>query len=438
MSDLTRRKFLSMTAGATTVSAIGFPYISIAGEAKQKVVVIGGGSGGAIAAKYIRMADPTIDVTLIEQDKHYYTCFLSNEVLSGDRTIDSIKFGYGGLDKYGVKMLHGAATEIDPIKKTVRVKVENSDDVVVNYDRLIVSPGVTFKWDGIDGYDETVAETITHAWKAGTQTVTLRKQLEAMPDGGKVIIAPPLKPFKCPPGPYERASQIAMYLKKHKPKSKVLILDSSQKFSKQGLFTLGWKELYGYGTDNSMIEWVPSDKGGNVIGLDAKNMTVIAGEMEDEHKGDVINIIPAQVAGKIATANGLANDKGWCPVNQRTFESSLVKDVYVIGDACIAGKMPKSAYAANSQAKVCAASIVASIQGKEMEEPSYVNTCYSIVGEEFGMSVAMVYKLNEKDQIVGVKGAGGLSAMDASPETRKREIMYAHSWFKNITHEMFN
>lgn len=434
MSDLTRRKFLSMTAGATTVSALGFPYISIAGAAKQKVVVIGGGSGGTIAAKYIRMADPTIDVTLIEQDENYFTCFLSNEVLSGDRTIDSIKFGYGGLDKYGVKMVHGAATEIDPVKKTV--KVAGGD--TISYDRLIVSPGVAFKFDTIDGYDETVAETVTHAWKAGPQTVTLRKQIEAMPDGGKVIIAAPPKPFKCPPGPYERASQIAMYLKKNKPKSKVIILDASQNFSKQGLFTLGWTQLYGYGTDNSIIEWIPSDKGGNVIGLDAKNMTVIAGEMEDAHKGDVINIIPAQVAGKIATANGLADDKGWCPVNQRTFESSLHKDIYVIGDACIAGKMPKSAYAANSQAKVCAAAVVAALQGKEMEEPSYVNTCYSIVGEEFGMSVAMVYKLNEEGQIVGIDGAGGLSPMDASAEDRKREIMYAHSWFKNITHEMFN
>jgi len=434
MSDLNRRKFLSLTAGATTVSALGFPYISIAGEAKQKVVVIGGGSGGTIAAKYIRMADPTIDVTLIEQDENYFTCFLSNEVLSGDRTIDSIKFGYGGLDKYGVKMVHDTATEIDPIKKTV--KVAGGD--TISYDRLIVSPGVAFKWDGIDGYDEKTAETITHAWKAGPQTVTLRKQIEAMPDGGKVIISSPPKPFKCPPGPYERASQIAMYLKKNKPKSKVLILDSSQKFSKQGLFTKGWTELYGYGTDNSMIEWVSSDNGGNITGLDAKNMTVIAGEMEDEHKADVINIIPAQVAGKVATANGLANDKGWCPVNQRTFESSLHKDIHIIGDACIAGKMPKSAYAANSQAKVCAAAVIAALKGTDMEEPSYVNTCYSIVGEEFGMSVAMVYKLNADGQIVGIKGAGGLSAIDASPETRKREIMYAHSWFKNITHEMFN
>ncbi|MDM8567317.1 NAD(P)/FAD-dependent oxidoreductase [Candidatus Halobeggiatoa sp. HSG11] len=434
MSDLTRRKFLSMTAGATTVSALGFPYISIAGDAKQKVVVIGGGSGGAIAAKYVAMADPTIEVTLIEQDKHYFTCFLSNEVLSGDRTLDSIKFGYDGLGKYGIKMVHDVATEIDPVKKTV--KVGGGD--TISYDRLIVSPGVAFKYDSIDGYDEKTAETITHAWKAGPQTATLRKQIEAMPDGGKVIIAAPPKPFRCPPGPYERASQIAMYLKREKPKSKVIILDSSQKFSKQGLFTKGWTELYGYGTDNSIIEWVSSDNGGKVIGLDAKGMKVVAGEMEDEHKADVINIIPPQQAGKVATANGLANDKGWCPVNQRTFESDLHKEIHVIGDACIAGKMPKSAYAANSQAKVCAAAVVAALQGKKMEEPSYVNTCYSIVGEDFGMSVAMVYKLNDKGQIVGIKGAGGLSPMDASKEDRKREILYAHSWFKNITHEMFN
>ncbi len=431
MSNLTRRNFLTMTAGAAAATMVGFPFI--AKGAQQRVVVIGGGSGGAIAAKYIRMADPTIEVTLIEQDKYHYTCFMSNEVLSGERTIDSIKFSYGGLNKYGIKVVHSRAMGIDPANQ----KVTLSGGETIAYDRLILSPGVDFKWDTIDGYDAEVAEQIPHAWKAGPQTVTFRKQLEAMDDGGTVIIAVPPKPFRCPPGPYERASQISHYLKHHKPNSKVLILDSNQKFSKQGLFTLGWETLYGYGTDNSMIEWLPPEEGGNIVALDADAMTVYAGEFEDEYEGDVINVIPPQTAGKIALDTGLANESGWCPVDQRTFESTLHKNIHVIGDSCITTKMPKSAYAANSQAKVCAEAIVSAIQGREMQEPSYVNTCYSIVGDDFGISVAAVYELKE-GKIVTIPGAGGLSPMDASVETRRREIVYAHSWFENITYEMFN
>jgi len=429
MSNITRRHFLTITAA----SMVGFPFIAPAAATKRQVVVIGGGSGGAIAAKYLRMADPTIEVTIVEQDKYYYTCFMSNEVLSGERTIESIKFGYDGLSKYGIKMVYNRALAIDPNAKKIRL--QNGDSLA--YDRLIVSPGVDFKWDAIDGYDASVIDKMPHAWKAGSQTVVLRKQLEAMKDGGTVIIAPPAKPFRCPSGPYERASQIAHYLKHHKPKSKVLILDANQAFSKQALFTQGWEKLYGYGTDKSLIEWIPSDQGGNIVSVDADNMAVYAGEFEDEHTGDVINVIPPQRAAKIAVEAGLANDSGWCPVNQRTFESSLQKDIHVIGDACITTKMPKSAYAANSQAKVCAEAIVASMQGREMAEPSYVNSCYSIVGKDFGISVASIYHLKD-GKIVAVKNSGGVSPLDASPEHRKNEVIYAHSWFKNITHEMFN
>ncbi|MDY6994820.1 MAG: NAD(P)/FAD-dependent oxidoreductase, partial [Pseudomonadota bacterium] len=323
-------------------------------------------------------------------------------------------------------------TAIDPEAK--KVTLENGDSV--SYERLIVSPGIDFKWDAIEGYDQKVSEKIPHAWQAGPQTQTLRQQLEAMKDGGSVIIAPPDNPFRCPPGPYERASQIAMYLKQHKPKSKILILDAKEAFSKQGLFTQGWKKLYGYGSDNSMIEWLPPSKQGKVVRVDANSMTVYAGEFEDAHKADVINIIPPQTAGKIALDSGLADDSGWCPVDKKTFESTRHKNIHVLGDASIATKMPKSAYAANSQAKVCAAAVVAALQGKEMGTPSYVNTCYSIVGPDYGISVAAVYQLQE-DTITPVEGSGGLTPTDASAETLKREVAYAHSWFKNITHEMF-
>ncbi len=433
MSQITRRDFIK--ASVATVAAgglIGVPHI--ANAAGGKVVVVGGGAGGAIAAKYIKMMDSSIDVTLIEKNPSHHTCFLSNEVLSGERTLDSIHFTYDGLKKRGIKVVHAEATGIDGEKKVVKTSAGD-----YSYDRAVVSPGVSLKYDTVEGYDETVAEKIPHAWgEAGPQTMIFRKQLEAMKDGGVVVIAAPPNPFRCPPGPYERASQIAHYLQQHKPKSKVLILDAKGAFSKQALFTQGWTKLYGYGTDNSLIEWRSSAEEGKVTGVRADSMTLISGEFDTETKGDVLNIIPAQQAGKIAIAANLTDASGWCPVNKRTFESTLVPSVHVIGDASIATKMPKSAYAANSQAKVCAAAIVAAFQGKEMVTPSYVNTCYSIVGKDHGISVADVYRLSaDGSAIVPVEGAGGVSPMDASAIDRKREVAYAYSWFENIVHDMF-
>ncbi len=285
MSNVTRRNFM-IAAGVAGVTGVVSYRLLTAKESQKapasppkKVVVLGGGAGGAIAAKYLRRLDPTIEVTLIEQNKNYYTCFMSNEVLSAEKSIDDIKFGYDGLSQYGIKMVYDRATGIDPVNK----KVSLQDGTTLYYDRLVVSPGIAFKWGTIEGYDESVIDKIPHAWKAGSQTVILRQQLEAMNDGGTVIIAVPPKPFRCPPGPYERASQIAHYLKHHKPKSKILIFDSNQAFSKQALFTQGWEKLYGFGTDNSMIEWIPLEDGGNVVGLDAANKTIRAGEFEDEH-----------------------------------------------------------------------------------------------------------------------------------------------------------
>lgn len=250
-----------------------------------------------------------------------------------------------------------------------------------------------------------------------------------MKDGGTVIIAPPVGPFRCPPGPYERASQIANYLKKNKPKSKVLILDSSDKFSKQGLFMAGWKKHYG-----DMIEWVSAANGGKIESVDAGSRTV-QGTI-DKFTGDVVNIIPPQKAGKIAHTAGLVNDKGWCPINQGTFESTIHANIHVIGDASVAGEMPKSGYSANSQAKVCAAAVAALLNGMEAPVPAYVNTCYSLITPEHGISVAAVYQLAD-GKIVGVKGSGGLTPADASDEMLKREVAYAHSWFKNITADTF-
>ena len=300
-----------------------------------------------------------------------------------------------------------------------------------NYDRLVVSPGISFKWGAIEGYDAAASEVMPHAWKAGAQTSLLRKQLESMDDGGLVIIAPPGNPFRCPPGPYERACQIAYYLKHNKPKSKILILDAKDKFSKQGLFTQGWKARY-----DGMIEWVPAaDTGGGVTSVDPSNMTVSTDF--DEYKADVVNVIPPQKAGSIARTAGLANDSGWCPVDLGTFESKIHAGVHVIGDASIATGMPKSGYAANSQAKVCAAAIVASLNDHDMADPSYVNTCYSLIASDYGISVAAVYRLAE-DRSKIAKVAGGLTPSDASADALQREVQYAYSWYDNIVADMFS
>jgi len=424
MTNIDRRSFIKIAGSAAAISAMGFPQLSLG--ATKKVVVVGGGIGGSTVAKYIRRADPTIEVTLIEPNKNYFTCFMSNEVLGGERTMESIKFDYSGPAKHGIKVVHDTVTGID----TAARKVTTAGGSTFNYDRCVVSPGVDFKWDAIEGYDEKLSETIPHAWKAGPQTVTLRKQLVDMKDGGTVIIAPPPNPFRCPPGPYERASQIAHYLKKHKPKSKILILDAKDKFSKQGLFTAGWTKHY-----PGMIEWVSAANGGKVESIDAASMTLTA--TVDKFKGDVINIIPPQKAGKIAFAAGLVDDTGWCPVNHKTFESTLHPNVHVIGDASISTPMPKSGYAANSEAKVCAAAVVALLNGVDVPQPSYVNTCYSLITPDDGISVAAVYGLGEDGKIFAVKGAGGLTPADASEAMRKREVAYAHSWFNNITHDVF-
>ena len=433
MSQLSRRNFIKTTLGLGALTTLGFPMLALG--APPKVVIIGGGSGGATAARYLRRFDPSIEVTLIERNATYHTCYMSNEVLSGERSLEDISFTYDGLRKAGVNVVIDEVIRIDPEKKQA---ITSQAQFV--YDKLIVSPGTDLKWDAIEGYTEEVSKDIPHAWKAGEQTQTLRKQLEAMQDGGTVVITVPANPFRCPPGPYERASLIAGYLKQHKPKSKVIILDAKPSFAKQELFVQGWEKLYGYGTEQSLITWKGLEDQANVTKLDAATRTVTT-DFGDKIKADVLNIIPAQQAGQLATANGLSNESGWCPVDFKTFESSLHKDIYVIGDACIAGAMPKSAYSANSQAKTAAAAIVASLRSLELPETSHINTCYSLVGKDYGISVAAVYQVGKteegKTSLIAVKDAGGVSAKDADLSTRQAEAAYAHGWYKNITQEMF-
>ncbi len=428
MTHLTRRNFVRMMAAAGAASSVlGWPIVSLAGKAEGRVVVVGGGFGGASCAKYLSKLAPGLDVTLVERDSRYITCPFSNAVLAGLYDLDYITHGYDALQQsHGVKVVHDSATGIDPEAKTVSL----AGGSTLQYDRLVVSPGIDIQWGAIEGYDQAASERIPHAWIAGSQTMILRKQLEEMPDGGVVIIAAPRNPFRCPPGPYERASLIAHYLKQAKPRSKILIYDAKGKFSKQPLFEQGWQALY-----PGMVEWISESDGGAIEGVDAGNMTVQP-TFGDPQKADVINLIPPQKAGAIAHTAGLTGDGAWCPVNQRTFESTVHKDIHVIGDAAIANPMPKSGFAASSQGKVCAMSIAASLSGQEMPDPSYVNTCYSLIGPDYGISVAAVYRMGESG-IVAVEGAGGVSPKDASEAFRRTEARYSVGWYQSITSDIW-
>jgi sulfide dehydrogenase [flavocytochrome c] flavoprotein chain len=304
MSTLTRRTFLK-TSLLSTAAVAGSPAITFgaATPPKARVVVVGGGYGGTITAKYLRMADPSIRVTLIEKDSVYVSCPLSNEVLGGERDLASLTFNYRGLTRRGIAVMQDRVVEIDPAQHFVKGASGNR----YNYDKLVLSPGVDYNWDAIEGMSEAVAEQIPHAWKAGPQTAILRRQLEAMEDGGVFYIVAPPNPFRCPPGPYERAAQVAHYFSSHKPKSKIIILDAKDAFSKQGLFQAGWQEHYG-----DMIEWVSGAQGGIVDAIEPETRTLV-GEFE-EYRGDVINLIPHQKAGALAQLAGLTDDSGWCPV----------------------------------------------------------------------------------------------------------------------------
>jgi sulfide dehydrogenase [flavocytochrome c] flavoprotein subunit len=425
MATINRRDFVKAVGLVSAAGAVGFPMISRAKPA-ARVVVVGGGFGGATAAKYTKLYVPDAEVVLVEKDTEYYTCPFSNEVLGGERNIDQIRFGYGGLAARGIEVVHDEVVELDAEKKRIKTKGGKTLD----FDFCVVSPGISFRPDAIEGYDEAAAQKMPHAWKAGEQTMLLRKQLEAMEDGGVVMIAAPPNPFRCPPGPYERASQIAHYLKHHKPKSKLIIMDAKNKFSKQGLFTAGWDEYY-----EGIIEWRSAANDGKVLAVDADKGLLMT-EFE-EHRPAVANVVPAQQAGSLAINAGLTEPSGWCLVDQRTFESRKAEGVFVIGDACMAGAMPKSGYSANSQGKIAAASIAARATGAQAPEPSYINTCYSLVTPEYGISVSMVYRVNQEGIIQGVPNAGGLSPSEAPDWVRRREAEWARSWYDNIVADLF-
>jgi len=415
-----RRNFLKLLgAGAATVGLAGCATKPVQYVGGRKVVVVGGGYGGTIAAKYVRMMDPSIEVTLIERNDHYISCPFSNLYLGGILpNLSSLTIKYDKLaTNYGIKVVQAEVTGIDAASHSVM-----TSKGVFQYDRLVVSPGIDFRIEEIKGYNP---EIMPHAWKAGPQTMLLRKQLEAMKPGGTVVLSIPLAPFRCPPGPYERTSMIAMYLKQHKPGSKIIVLDANPDIvSKKGLFLKGWKKHY-----EGIVDYRPAKK---VTEVDNNKMTVLVEGLE-EIKGDVINVIPPQKAGQIAHAAGLVGpDKKWCPINPTTFESTLLKDIHVIGDSSIAGAMPKSGYSANSEAKVCATNIVAVMNSREITEMSAVNTCYSFLSAKEAVSVTGVYRVNKEQNVI--EAAPG--SVGVSPDLSELEAVYAESWIKNILTEM--
>lgn len=427
MSDLpfSRRRWLGgLGAGAALGALSACATTGAAPDRKLgRVLVVGAGFGGATAAKYIKMwAGSAIEVMLVDQNPAFVSCPLSNLVLGGSRKLEQLTVGYGGLRERGVIVINDTVSSIDPLLR----KVSFQKIADQSFDKIVVSPGVDFAFNEVQGLDDEAQKTILHAWKAGPQTVALRQQLEAMPDGGVYVMSMPKAPYRCPPGPYERACQVAAYFKEFKPKSKVIIMDGNPEItSKKGLFTKVFAETY-----KGIIEYRPNMV---VTEVDAKNKTAIT-EVGDKVKGDVMNVIPPQKAAEIARQAGLVNaNNRWCQVDWVTMESTAARGIHVLGDATLsAPAMPKSGHMANQHGKAAAAAIVELMSGRQPQPQMMANTCYSYVDARNVIHVSSVHRyVAEKKTMEAVAGAGGLSA-----EPNQLEGAYANAWARNIWNDM--
>ena len=463
---LSRRNFLKFSGAAAVTSAGGMSAVHAADA--RRVVIIGGGVGGATAAKYIKLADKGVQVTIIEKNPVYIRPYGSSELIVGHVSLKDLQVSYDALKKdYGVEFIFDTVTGFDPAGKTV----QTAGGQKVSYDKLIVSPGIQLKYDAIAGYSEDIANTqVPSGWIPGSQTEMLAQQLKAMPQGGTFVIAPPPNPYRCPPGPYERAALIAEWMQKHNPKAKVLILDPRDSFVTDTTMLQGWNRLYNFPvpadyeakmveelkktkvfsendgvaqlyekgilskpTGPSMIQWVRAKDGGRVLKLDVANKTI---ESENGvHKYDVLNIVPPMVAGKIAHTMGLTDTTGYCPIERATFESTLHKNVYVIGDASIADAMPKSGASANTQAKVVAMAVLAALKGQAPGVPAWGNVCYALAGHEYGMFVVDVFELKD-GKITNVSGPR-YQVLNASKAQQRLAALYTEAWMKTFTDDCF-
>ncbi|WP_298883573.1 NAD(P)/FAD-dependent oxidoreductase [uncultured Bradyrhizobium sp.] len=418
---MTRRTaVLGITAAAATLAR---PSL-LRAQSTARIVVVGGGFGGAACARALKRMQADLQVILIDPNSVFTACPFSNEVIADLRDIEAQQFGHDRLAAEGVTVIGQTVTTIAPAQRSVMT----ADGVALPYDRLVLSPGIDFHYEALPGYDEAASDKMPHAWKAGAQTLLLRRQLEAMDDGGTVALAIPANPSRCPPAPYERASLIAHYLKTKKPRSKVLILDAKDNFSQQRLFEKAWKELYG-----DMIERIGLSQGGRVTSVDPATKTIVT--EFGNYTPDIANVIPPQRAGHIAEIAGATDATGWCPIDPVTFESKLVENIHVIGDACLGGAIPKSASAASAQGKACAAAIVGLLAGRTPQTPRLTGICYNTVAPGYGFSLAGNYQ--PKGDIFAEVEGGTTSPVDAPRELRSREAAEAERWFQTITADTF-
>lgn len=415
---------------ATAAAALGLLPASwgraLASASPARVLVIGGGFAGATCARYLKRLAPGLAVTLVEPVRRYLTCPGSNAVLAGLGTLAALELGYDRLaGTHGVELVHDEVLDVDFTRRRARL----AGGAELAWDRLVVAPGIRLSWGSPEGYDQAAAERMPHAWRPGAQTLLLQRQLQSMDDGGTVAISVPPAPFRCPPAPYERASLLAGWLARHKPRARVLVLDANDRFTKQALFMQAWAALY-----PGRIEWRPLGEDGRVLAVEPRTLTLHT-EFE-RHRVAVANVIPAQGAGELAHRLGLTDETGWCPVEPSAFESTRVPGVHVIGDAAQASPMPKSASAANSQAKAVALQIVAALAGEPPIEPSFHNTCYSLAAEDWGITVSGIYAVRA-GRLEAVEGAGGTSPLDAPAEVRRQEARYTAAWHAAITADSF-
>jgi sulfide dehydrogenase [flavocytochrome c] flavoprotein chain len=421
-----RRRWLQMTALA---AAYGVSGLGVAADwrarTKARVVIVGAGFAGSACALHLRQLNPSIDVTLLDPVERYATCPMSNEVLVGLRDMASISVSRVGVQRTGVRFVRERVASIDASRRKIRLEGGGA----LPFDRLVLAPGIRFLWNKPEGYDQAATQIMPHAWQAGAQTQILAQQLRAMDDGGVVAISVPSGLMRCPPAPYERASLIARYLSQHKRRSKVLIFDSNNHFPRQDKFTDAWQSLY-----PGMIEWIAPTEDGAVVRVDPAGMTLYTGSAA--HSVAVANIIPPQAPGQIAADAGLASDHGWCPIAPNTFESQLIGNVHVIGDACIADAMPKSASAAYSQARQCASAIVALLAGREVPEPTFASVCYSMLAPE--RALAIHGRFNTQDgRIVALESPSGSGAADPIAGASTQQASEAQRWYRKIRADSF-
>ncbi|MDP3425541.1 MAG: FCSD flavin-binding domain-containing protein [Burkholderiaceae bacterium] len=452
-SSVSRRAWLHQTLQATAgASLLGSPLgLLAATPAAGHVVVLGGGVGGATAAKYLKLFNPALKVTVIEKNRNYIRPYGSSEVLNQHASMDELNVGYGALaSRYGVNFVFDTVTGFDPQARTVTTAGKQS----IAYDRLIVSPGIQLMYSAYAGYTEQVANTaIPSGWIPGQQTALLAKQLQGMRQGGTFVLAAPPNPYRCPPGPYERAALMTEWFARHNPRAKVIIVDPKDSFVTDESMMLGWNRLYNFNLPDDYskkmspqvellqhatpgnLTWVRGKDGGRTLKVDAKTMRITT-EAEDI-KADVINVIPPMKAGQLAATLGLTDASGWCPVERATFKSTLQPHVHVIGDASVADAMPKSGFSANTQAKVVARAIVDELAGRPVDTaPVWENTCYALAGKDYGLFVADVFRIRD-GKIARTNGKERYLPLNATPAQIKLGARYQQAWLRTFTQDCF-